>query len=78
MERLQLNKGEVVNLMDETRGGIHKIMYYVMGSAELAFITVQDDKGPDFAIDIPPKADMPEGRTPLWYWNHAMLFGPEQ
>lgn len=74
-EQLQLKKGEVVNLMEQTVGGIHKTMFWV-ALTEVAFITVEDDKGPSFAIDIPKKEDMPEGKSPMWYWHHCMLFGP--
>jgi hypothetical protein len=75
-ERLQLPKGGLIELMDQSRSGIHKKLFW-LANTEISFITVQDDNGPDFSIDIPKKADMPEGKNPLWYWDHCMLFGPE-
>lgn len=75
-EPRQLLRGDVINLHETYHGGIRKILYWVAG-LDTAFITVQDDLGPDFAIDIPKKEDMPEGRNPMWYLDHCMLFGPK-
>lgn len=72
----QLKKGDVTELMTVSRGGIRKILYWV-AQTDIAFITVEDDAGPGFAVDIPKKEDMPEGKNPMWYMDHCMLFGPE-
>jgi len=77
LEPYQPNKGEMVVLSDTYHAGIRKTLNYVIGSQNLqAWIYIEDDRGPNFAIDVPPKEDMPEGQSVQWLLDHCMLFGP--
>lgn len=78
LEPYKPNKGEMVVLREQYFAGIRKTLNYVIGSKnKQAWIYVEDDQGPNFAIDIPPKEEMPEGHSVKYYWDHCMLFGPQ-
>jgi hypothetical protein len=65
-------KGEITELHTTFFAGIRKVLYWAESGS---FVAVEDAHGPNFSVPIPD--ELPEGTTPMHFFDHAMLYSPD-